>query len=120
MPVSAPKPCSYPGCGVLVQGGSRCASHKHVERKQADERRGSAASRGYGSKWQRAREGFLRENPLCEHCIEVDRITASTVVDHKVPHKGDPKLFWNRRNWQALCKPHHDHKTATQDGGFGR
>lgn len=28
-------------------------------------------------------------------------------------------LFWDQNNWQALCKPHHDAKTAREDGGFG-
>ncbi|MCT9125512.1 HNH endonuclease [Cupriavidus gilardii] len=41
------------------------------------------------------------------------------MVDHIVPHKGDSKLFWSRSNWQALCKPCHDRKAATEDGGFG-
>jgi 5-methylcytosine-specific restriction protein A len=40
------------------------------------------------------------------------------VVDHKVPHRGDPALFWNVGNWQALSKRHHDRKTATQDSRF--
>nr|WP_292832122.1 HNH endonuclease signature motif containing protein [Mesorhizobium sp.] len=30
------------------------------------------------------------------------------------------RLFWDRSNWQPLCKPCHDRKTATSDGGFGR
>lgn len=47
-------------------------------------------------------------------------ITAATVVDHKMPHKGNMALFWDHDNWQSLCKPCHDYKTATQDGGFGR
>jgi len=29
-------------------------------------------------------------------------------------------MFWDERNWQALCKPCHDAKTAREDGGFGR
>ncbi|WP_330164070.1 HNH endonuclease [Paenibacillus campinasensis] len=47
------------------------------------------------------------------------RLVASTVVDHIIPHKGDPKLFWDKNNWQALCKKCHDTKTAREDGGFG-
>lgn len=27
--------------------------------------------------------------------------------------------FWSVANWQALCKRHHDAKTAAEDGGFG-
>lgn len=41
-------------------------------------------------------------------------------VDHRKPHKGDPALFFNLGNLWLLCKRHHDRKTATYDGGFGR
>jgi 5-methylcytosine-specific restriction endonuclease McrA len=41
-------------------------------------------------------------------------------VDHRAPHKGVPSLFFDRSNLWLLCKLHHDHKTATYDGGFGR
>jgi 5-methylcytosine-specific restriction enzyme A len=59
-------------------------------------------------------------HPLCVQCETEGATTLATVVDHKVPHRGDMKLFWNMANWQAMCKTHHDSKTATQDGAFGR
>jgi 5-methylcytosine-specific restriction enzyme A len=76
------------------------------------ERRGSAASRGYDGRWRKARLGFLRKHPLCCHCLERGRTTAATVVDHIIPHRGDKALFWNRENWQPLCKSCHDTKTG--------
>lgn len=84
-----------------------------------DQWRGSAASRGYGGAWRRAREGFLQHHPLCVRCLANRQITAATVVDHIQPHGGNMVLFWQYDNWQALCKPCHDAKTATEDGGFG-
>lgn len=45
---------------------------------------------------------------------------AATVVDHIIPHKGDQYLFWDRSNWQPLCKLCHDRKTATEDSQFTR
>ncbi|QHI99350.1 HNH endonuclease [Xylophilus rhododendri] len=121
MPVAAPRPCTYPGCGRLVRdGSSRCESHRRFEQRQFDQQRGSAASRGYDSAWQRAREGFLRAHPLCASCEKADLVTPATVVDHIVPHRNDKVLFWTRSNWQPLCKKCHDIKTATEDGGFGR
>lgn len=121
MPIGAPRPCSYPACGKLVRDGTgRCDAHKHVERRQADSRRGSSSARGYGSAWQKAREGFLNAHPLCVRCEARDLVVAATVVDHIKPHKNDKVLFWQRTNWQPLCKPCHDVKTATEDGGFGR
>lgn len=121
MPSSPPKPCAHVGCGVLVRdGSSRCALHKRVEARLLDARRGSAASRGYGYKWQQASKGFLKQNPLCVRHKARGAIEPATVVDHIVPHKGDMSLFWQRSNWQALCKQCHDLKTAVEDGGFGR
>ncbi|WP_193556406.1 HNH endonuclease signature motif containing protein [Paenibacillus lutimineralis] len=82
--------------------------------------RGSAAARGYDGKWRKERAKFLKENPLCKHCYDEGELLEATVVDHIVPHKGDKKLFWNKKNWQPLCKRHHDSKTVREDGGFGR
>jgi len=58
----------------------------------------------------------------------------SEVVDHIRPHRLDEALdsgdqaaitkaralFWDRNNWCAMSKLHHDRKTAKHDGGFGR
>lgn len=121
MPKSAPRPCTYPGCGALVHDGSgRCDLHRRVEARALDERRGSAASRGYGHKWREAREAWLRSHPLCARHDARGETVAATVVDHIVPHKGDAGLFWDRGNWQSLCKACHDAKTAREDGAFGR
>lgn len=75
------------------------------------DKQGSTA-RGYGYRWQKARERFLKANPLCATCEAAGRVEAATVVDHKEPHRGDERLFWDERNWQGLCKPHHDEKTG--------
>jgi 5-methylcytosine-specific restriction protein A len=78
--------------------------------------RGSAAERGYGSAWRKARAGYLREHPLCRMCQEQGRVTAATVVDHITPHKGDQSLFWDSaNNWQPLCKTHHDSTKQRQE-----
>lgn len=45
----------------------------------------SSTQRGYGYKWQKARERFLSLNPLCVYCERVNRVTAATVVDHVIP-----------------------------------
>jgi 5-methylcytosine-specific restriction protein A len=87
--------------------------------QQHEERRESSAKRGYSYKWQQARKGFLSKHPLCVQCELVGVVTASTDVDHIVPHRGDKELFWTRSNWQALCHSCHSRKTATEDGGWG-
>jgi len=94
--------------------------HKASKGRTHDQIRGSAASRGYDARWRRARLWFLQQNPLCVECLKAGRTEAATVVDHIEPHKGDVEKFWNVKKWQALCARHHNVKTATQDGGFGR
>ena len=71
----------------------------------------TTAQRGYGSKWQSARLGFLKHNPECASCLKGGRVVPAEVVDHINPHRGDMVLFWLRSNWQALCKKCHDKKT---------
>ncbi|MCG8670249.1 MAG: HNH endonuclease [Pseudomonadales bacterium] len=88
-------------------------------RQAAEKRRPNATDRGYNYRWKQARKRFLQQHPLCCKCLEEGHVVAATVVDHIVPHKGDQKLFWNRNNWQPLCKPCHDRKTVKEDGGFG-
>jgi 5-methylcytosine-specific restriction enzyme A len=121
MPISAPKVCGHPGCGALVRDGSgRCEAHRRSEAQQLDARRGTATERGYGYKWQQAREGFLRLHPLCIRHEARGEVVPAVVVDHIVPHRGDMTIFWDRENWQPLCKTCHDVKTAVEDGAFGR
>lgn len=85
----------------------------HAERnKEYDARRGSRHERNYNSRWVKAREAWLRKYPLCKECERHGYITAATVVDHIMPHRGDKVLFWDKTNWQSLCKTHHDEKTA--------
>ena len=82
----------------------------------------TAAQRGYGYKWQKARSAFLDEpdNTLCVMCAADNRVTIATVVDHRIPHKGDMTLFWDRSNWQPLCKFHHDSHKQAEEKGFKR
>ncbi|MEH7503277.1 HNH endonuclease signature motif containing protein [Neobacillus drentensis] len=97
-----------------------CDKHKPVEHKRYDDRRGTAAQRGYDGKWRKARLGYLRKHPLCVHCEQEGKHTAATVIDHIIPHRGDKALFWDsKNNWQPLCARHHSIKTAKEDGGFG-
>ncbi|MEC0092871.1 HNH endonuclease signature motif containing protein [Paenibacillus macquariensis] len=117
MPSKPKQPCKNMGCPNLTTDGY-CEAHAK-DRHQYDRFRGTAAQRGYDGVWRKARVGFLRKHPLCVHCLNGDRLTEATVVDHIKPHKGDKELFWDRNNWQPLCQKCHGIKTATEDGGFG-
>lgn len=118
MGTMAPRPCKSPGCSGKVRGDRRyCDRHLDQEFEDArrrDGRRGTAASRGYGSRWQKERETFLALYPICAdpYNLHPDVTVVATVVDHIEPHRGDESLFWNPKNWQSLCKPCHDFKTG--------
>lgn len=58
--------------------------------------------------WKHARTGQLQRQPLCELCAERHRTVAATVVNHRLPHKGDMGLFLDPANLQSACAPCHD------------
>jgi 5-methylcytosine-specific restriction enzyme A len=115
MPSLALKPCGKLGCKNLTRDRF-CTEHSN-EGWAYDRYRGSSTQRGYDGKWRKARIRFLALNPICVICLREGKVTAATVVDHIVAHKGNKDLFWDRSNWQAACKPCHDAKTISQDGG---
>jgi 5-methylcytosine-specific restriction enzyme A len=83
-------------------------------------KQGSTA-RGYTYEWQQASKAFLHAHPLCQcpDCMEGEkRVTAATVVDHHIPHRGDMTLFWDRSNWRAMAKACHDLKTQQETAGL--
>ena len=95
------------------------SKERRRQNREHDRHRGSARARGYTHLWDRATRIYKNHNPLCAMCYAKGRVAAATVVDHKVPHKGDPVLFWDVQNWQALCKTCHDqHKQAQERRGY--
>lgn len=68
MPSAPAKPCRHPRCAAFAAPGSAwCAAHVPAARAQVqaevaakDERRGSAASRGYGARWREVSLNFRR------------------------------------------------------------
>ncbi|OGB26202.1 MAG: hypothetical protein A3I66_00690 [Burkholderiales bacterium RIFCSPLOWO2_02_FULL_57_36] len=123
MATAAPKPCGYPGCGVLVRdGSSRCAKHPQANRF-ADKKRGSRHERGYGTAWTKLRESVLkRDAGLCQPCMELDRVTLAREVDHKIP-KAEGGTD-EESNLQSICCACHLEKTQAEakrgiDRGWG-
>lgn len=115
-PQKAKRPCSHQACSGYATNQGYCDKHQ-AKIKQRDRDRGTAHQRGYDARWEKERTVFLESNPLCVDHKKRGYIEVATVVDHIVPHKGDKQLFWDKLNWQPLCKPCHDRKTATEDRG---
>jgi 5-methylcytosine-specific restriction endonuclease McrA len=84
------------------------AVDRKVARKVYDQRRGSAASRGYNTAWVKASNGHKAKHPLCIGCLALGRTTAVYVTDHVVPGTSGTPEFWNSDRWQSACKWHHD------------
>jgi len=107
--------CRQPGCANLIRVGSGgwCDEHRKKVTKQYNQARDPDIQRLYNSvRWKNARKIFLDQHPLCEceECIRENRTTAATLVDHKIEHHGDLKLFWDKSNWTAMSLPCHNRK----------
>ena len=108
-------PCQG-GCGRLVATPGTCSSCRRI----GDHGRKNSYQRGYNGRWKRESRLFLRANPICVCDGQAQGCNGeATVTDHRIPHKGDPALFWDATNWQPMSKVCHDRKTATEDGAFG-
>lgn len=110
MPSAALRYCTgSPTCREKVSTG-RCAVHAR-EREQArpnlDVRKLYRTAR-----WKALRSMKFSENPLCVECQAEGVIREWTDLDHVIPHRGDPALFWNPFNLQGLCASHHSAKTG--------
>jgi 5-methylcytosine-specific restriction enzyme A len=58
-------------------------------------------------RWRSKSKAQLRDHPLCAKCLNRGTITAATIADHVIPHRGDAKLFWFGE-LQSLCAHCHN------------
>lgn len=80
--------------------------------------RAPSRDRGYDRNWEKLRDRFIAENPICKHCESAGRVTPATEVDHISPFMGvsDPlRLAWD--NLQSLCHSCHVTKTHREQKG---
>lgn len=128
MPSAPLRPCAAQPCEALVSKGY-CPEHERAK----DQRRGTAASRGYDYKTWRIgiRDPHIRRHPLCggkrddayqssaSQCQREGIVTAATDVHHIRGHNGqDDPLFRDPRNLESLCHP--CHSGVVSQGDFGR
>ena len=127
------KVCSAAGCEDLaIEGQAHCEDHAGRAAARTAERRANAQLTDHAQAhralyklqaWIIGRRLFLRRNPICVDCAELGAVEPTTEVDHIEPHKGCRAKFFDRSNWQALCKSCHSRKTAREvfhQGGGGR
>jgi len=67
------------------------------------------------ARWQSLRSWQLNRQPLCERCKAKGITAAATVCNHRIPHKGDPALFYDPDNLEPLCAPCHDGPVQSEE-----
>lgn len=71
-------------------------------------------------RWRTFRADWLRRHPWCAICLSFKRSRPANVVDHVIPHRGDPLKFWGGP-FQSLCAECHDNvKAAEEARGYSR
>lgn len=91
--------------------------------EQAD--RGYAWRAWYKTKrWQQLRRSVLeRDGYVCQQTgvLLVGKYPSpnSAVADHITPHRGDPILFWDANNLQAVSKAYHDSEKQRLENARG-
>src|SRR5262245_27309365 len=56
----------------------------------------------YGKRWRKRARHQLQIEPLCRMCTSEGRMTAASIVDHVIPHRGDINSF-RLGELQSLC-----------------
>lgn len=70
------------------------------------------------ARWQALRMAILtRDMFTCQWlgCGRVEPDTSKLVADHREPHRGDERLFWDQDNLWCLCKHCHDSAKQRQE-----
>lgn len=65
------------------------------------------------ARWQRLKERVhIRDLYTCQRTgvLVIGKYPApnSAVANHKIPHRGDPELFWDEDNIETVSKAYHD------------
>lgn len=116
MPKKPAQVCTKSWCNEVRP----CPVHDRAVNRQRMDKRPSAARRGYGAKWRKRREEFLREHPLCVDCGQPSAVpdhyplTRRELVECGVTDPDADEYL------VARCASCHSRKTAVRDGGFGQ
>ncbi|MFQ6550491.1 HNH endonuclease [Aestuariibius sp. 2305UL40-4] len=76
------------------------------------------------ARWQKLRDRILaRDGLVCQQTgvmlLGKHPAPNSPVVDHKLPHRGDPDLFWDETNLQTVSKAWHDREKQKREHAAG-
>lgn len=99
-------PARAHACGALLRPGQKCPRCARA----ADQARGTATQRGYGSAHRRWRAEILARDSACRDPFgrHPGRLVWATVADHIVPVRLGGQ--WTEANGQGLCASCHAEK----------
>lgn len=106
MPTAPPTICPCGGKRYAGQPCQRCGRGKRKAHSM------TSGERGYDYAWQKFREHYLRDHPLCSDCMEQGIVTAAEELHHKRKIKDAPHLRLDRANVVGLCDGCHNRRTA--------
>ena len=91
----------------------------YTERKETDMRK--MRQKAYQDKnWRKLRDTYLKQNPLCEECLNKGKVTPAEDVHHKrSPFRGGEinyNLLLDYNNLESVCKDCHGKIHAAQQG----
>lgn len=77
------------------------------------------------TRWRKLRMQIIeRDGYTCQWpgCGRVEGDTSKLVADHREPHRGDERLFWDPNNLETLCASpcHSKHKQRAEQRGARR
>lgn len=81
--------------------------------KYKREKKEKAASFYDSLAWKRLRNTFISLHPICQCCLEHNRVTPADEVHHKIPwSRGESEteqweLFLNEKNLMSVCRTCH-------------
>lgn len=82
--------------------------------------RGTSRERGYDTAWQKVRDLYIAEHPLCEDCLEENIVNPEHIeVDHVIPIDVRPDLRLDMTNLRSRCRRHHKRKTDRDKATYG-
>ena len=85
MPRKPKRPCRYPGCARLADG-VYCEEHSKLMNAHYNHfARGYDNRQRYGRAWEKIRNRYISEHPLCEKCLSESKCTPAVLVHHKKP-----------------------------------
>jgi len=88
-----------------------CQSIQDVKKqsyRQDQDKRPNSRARGYDSAWDRLRNWFLKQYPLCVDCQGYGIIRPAVVVHHIVSVEDDPSKRLDMDNLMPLCRDCHE------------